>query len=234
MNCREADRLLNAYVDDELELSGVLALEDHLTGCHRCRARHESLRALRSALRRSIDFRAAPTALLDRIRTQCGPQRAASAQSEALRGRRALIAACGALLLAAGIGAYGLIDGTGGSAKPRDRVVYHISQSDTARAALRTLSNHLEASPGVKIVVVTHNNGVDFLLRGARDESGEPYEAAVKRFSERGVEFRVCSNTLVRRNLGPDSVLPEATLVPSGIAEIGRLQSEESYAYMRL
>lgn len=114
------------------------------------------------------------------------------------------------------------------------RIVYHISSSDTASAALRNLANHLHAAPDVKIVVVAHNNGVDFLLRGARDESDRPYEAAVKSFSQRGVEFRVCYNTLERRQIAASEVIPEATLVPSGIAEIGRLQSRERYVYMRL
>jgi intracellular sulfur oxidation DsrE/DsrF family protein len=37
-------------------------------------------------------------------------------------------------------------------------------------------------------------------------------------FKARGVDFRVCNNTLV----------------PSGIAEVGRLQEKEGYAYLRM
>jgi intracellular sulfur oxidation DsrE/DsrF family protein len=99
---------------------------------------------------------------------------------------------------------------------------------------MRTLRNHLEASPHTKVVVVTHNEGVDFLLVGARDESGELYESPVRRFKARGVDFRVCTNTLVRRRIDTAGIVPEATLVPSGIAEIGRLQEAEGYTYMRL
>lgn len=39
---------------------------------------------------------------------------------------------------------------------------------------------------------------------------------------------------LVRQSIEANRVVPGAVLVPSGIAEIGRLQSEEGYAYMRL
>ena len=114
------------------------------------------------------------------------------------------------------------------------RVVYHISSSTAPAAALRNLANHLRAAPGARIVVVAHNDGVDFLLRGALDEFGAPLEPAVRGFRERGVEFRVCSNTLERRQLDSGGLIPSATLVPSGIAEIGRLQSEEGYVYLRL
>jgi hypothetical protein len=41
-------------------------------------------------------------------------------------------------------------------------------------------------------------------------------------------------NTLERRGITRAKVIPEVVVVPSGIAEIGRLQIEEGYAYMRL
>jgi hypothetical protein len=47
------------------------------------------------------------------------------------------------------------------------------------------------------------------------------------------VEFRVCNNTLVTRNVDPDSLLMESTLVPSGVAEAARLQLKEGYAYIK-
>lgn len=233
MNCRDAGRLLHAYVDAELDVTGALGIEDHLRGCHRCRAREAGLRALRSTVRAHAEFQAVPDALRERLAVRYGlPQ----TKEFRIPGRyyAAVASAFTALLIVAAVGVSGWVGGSDERGKNRGKVVYHISQSDTARAALRNLANHLEASPEVKVVVVAHNNGVDFLLRGARDQSGELYEAAVRKFRERGVEFRVCGNTLVRRNMGADSVLPDAVLVPSGIAEIGRLQSEESYAYMRL
>ena len=119
-------------------------------------------------------------------------------------------------------------------ARGTGKVVYHVSSSQNAGAALRTLRNHLEASPETKVVVVAHNEGVDFLLRGARDESGQLFAASVRQFKDRGVVFRVCNNTLVRRKIDGGGILPEATLVPSGIAEISRLQEREGYTYMRM
>ena len=38
MNCDEAERFLDAYLDGELELSQQLELEQHLSGCPECAA----------------------------------------------------------------------------------------------------------------------------------------------------------------------------------------------------
>jgi uncharacterized protein len=232
VNCQEAGKLLHAYVDGQLELASALGIEDHMRDCPRCQVREAGLRAMRTAVRRHTEFQAAPATLRQSLRNRYG-----SASPERVRPPRSYAAVAAVLATFLLVAALGWSGGKGNDAdRPGHaaKIVYHISQSDTARAALRNLANHLEASPDVKVVVVAHNSGVDFLLRGARDASGEPYDAAVRKFVARGVEFRVCSNTLVRRNMGAESVLPDAKLVPSGIAEIGRLQSEENYAYMRL
>jgi intracellular sulfur oxidation DsrE/DsrF family protein len=196
----------------------------------RCRNREAELRSLHDVLRRHTAIAATPTALRARVGRIHRDMPSPSFWS---RRRRALaIPVSAALGLAAGIMLAGPEQRQASAAL--SRVVYHIASSQNVEAALRNLANHLEASPGVKVVVVAHNEGVDFLLRGARDSRGQPYEALLRRFSDLGVEFRVCGNTLVRRKIDSDSVIPGAVLVPSGIAEISRLQSEEGYAYMRL
>jgi intracellular sulfur oxidation DsrE/DsrF family protein len=158
-----------------------------------------------------------------------------AAPSQPARRHFAWGAAALATLALAAWGLQGAFERPGtGAARGAGKVVYHISSSQTASAALRTLRNHLEASPGTKVVVVAHNEGVDFLLRGARDESGELFATTVRQFKARGVDFRVCNNTLVRRRIDGGGILSDATLVPSGIAEIGRLQEKEGYAYMRM
>lgn len=233
MKCPETVRLLNGYVDEQLDVASVLALEEHLRECARCRSREESLRALRSAVQRHTEYRVAPEGLRAGLRSRFG----ARGGGRTISGRRRVTwgAAALATLALAAWGLHGAFDRAGaGAARGAGKVVYHISSSQNAGAALRTLRNHLEASPDTKVVVVAHNEGVDFLLRGARDESGQLFATAVRQFKERGVDFRVCNNTLVRRRIDGGGILPEATLVPSGIAEIGRLQDTEGYAYMRM
>ena len=233
MKCPECVRLLNAYVDDQLEAASVLAVDEHLRDCARCRAREDSLRALRAALQRHTEFRVAPARLHAGVRATIGARGDATAQPA--RRRLAWGAAALATLVLAAWGLQGAFAPPAPSAgRSVGKVVYHISSSQTASAALRTLRNHLEAAPDTKVVVVAHNEGVDFLLRGARDESGQLFEATVRQFKGRGVDFRVCNNTLVRRKISGNGIVPEATLVPSGIAEISRLQESEGYTYMRM
>jgi uncharacterized protein len=119
------------------------------------------------------------------------------------------------------------------SATAEEKVVYHVNDSDNASAALRNIGNHLDASPEAKIVVVTHSKGIDFLLNDAKDKNGNPYELIVQRLKGKGVDFRVCNNTLVSRKMDASTVIPEASIVPSGVAEIGRLQAKEGYVYLK-
>ncbi len=119
------------------------------------------------------------------------------------------------------------------SADAEEKVVYHINDSANAIAAMRNVGNHIDASPKVKIVVVTHSQGIDFLLAEAKDKNGNPYEPIVQRLKDKGVDFRVCNNTLVSRKIDASTVIAEASIVPSGVAEIGRLQSKEGYVYLK-
>jgi intracellular sulfur oxidation DsrE/DsrF family protein len=115
-----------------------------------------------------------------------------------------------------------------------DKVVYHVNDSaGQAANALRNISNHLEVNPKAKIVVVAHAQGVDFLFDGAKDARGNPYNIAVEQLKEQGVEFDVCLITLRNRSIDKKKFIPEAQFVPSGVAEITRLQQREGYAYLR-
>ena len=114
-----------------------------------------------------------------------------------------------------------------------DKVVYHVNDSVNAAAALRNVGNHLDVNPQAQIVVVTHALGVDFLMEGARDKNGNPYNVAVEALVERGVTFDVCEITLKSRNLDRKQFIPEASFVASGVAEIGKLQARGGYAYIK-
>lgn len=120
-----------------------------------------------------------------------------------------------------------------GAADREEKVVYHMNDSTNATAALNNIRNHLNASPNAKIVVVTHGPGIDFLLDGAKDKNGNPYDANVQALTQKKVEFRVCNNTLVSRKIEKEKVIPEASIVPSGVAEVAKLQVKEGYAYLK-
>lgn len=134
-------------------------------------------------------------------------------------------------LLVAGM-MVGLMGATGAQAAD-EKVVYHINDSENATAAMRNIKNHLAASPNAKIAVVTHSKGIDFLLDGAADKNGNPYNITVEELAAKGVDFRVCNNTLVSRKIEANKVVPQAKIVPSGVAEIAKLQAKEGYVYLK-
>ena len=114
------------------------------------------------------------------------------------------------------------------------KVVYHLSEGvPQASRALGNIRNHLAADPSAKIVVVTHGPGIDFLLDGVQNAQGQSFAAPVAELAGRGVEFRVCNNTLAARGLTKDKVMMEAKVVPSGVAEVARLQAKEGFVYLR-
>ena len=112
-------------------------------------------------------------------------------------------------------------------------VVYHIDDSQRAISMLRNIVNHHRAAPKVKIVVVALSRGVDFLVDGAKDDRGNSYDALIDPLITEGVEFRVCNDTLEARKIDPTTLLPDVKQVPSGVAEIARMQIEEGAAYIK-
>ena len=120
------------------------------------------------------------------------------------------------------------------SAEGPDKVVYHLNSGlEQATNGLRNIRNHLEVNPKAKIVVVTHAQGVDFLMKGKKDANGNPYETIVQDLKGQGVQFDVCLITLRNRKLTKDQFIDDVDYVPSGVAEIARLQQREGFAYLR-
>ena len=120
-----------------------------------------------------------------------------------------------------------------GAAFAQIKVVYHLSEGiPQASRAMGNIRNHLAADPTAKIVVVTHGAGIDFLLDGAVNAQKQPFTGSISDLANKGVEFRVCNNTLVSRNIPADKVAMEAKIVPSGVAEVARLQAKEGFVYL--
>jgi uncharacterized protein len=122
------------------------------------------------------------------------------------------------------------------SAVAQDKVVYHVDNTDTqATKGLRNLRNHLDVAPDTQIVVVTHADGVDFMMEGAVDKKNPnvAYGPLISALRARGVRFEVCEITLHNRNLKKDQFVLDAEFTPSGVVRVGRLQSREGFAYIK-
>jgi intracellular sulfur oxidation DsrE/DsrF family protein len=114
------------------------------------------------------------------------------------------------------------------------KVVYQFSEGEAqAVQGLRNIKNHLNADPKAKIVAVSYADGINFLLDGATDKNGYPFQLLVQDLKAKGVEFDVCDTTLTNRKIDKSKVIPEAKIVPSGVVEIARLQAREGYVYLK-
>ena len=119
------------------------------------------------------------------------------------------------------------------TAAAQDRVIYHIDDAAVqALKGLRNIRNHLDTDLTAKITVVTHANGVDFLMEGAKDASGGAFAGPVAALVARGVKFEVCEITLKNRNLKKEQFLQEAEFTPSGVVRIAKLQIQGA-AYIK-
>jgi len=117
-----------------------------------------------------------------------------------------------------------------------DKVVYHIDNTaNQATKGLRNIRNHLDVAPDTKIVVVTHAEGIDFLMEGAKDAKNPDIEYAslVSALVARGVSFEVCEITLKNRGISKDKFVMDASFTPSGVVRVARLQQREGFAYLK-
>ena len=126
-----------------------------------------------------------------------------------------------------------LIAATTLPALAQDPVVYHIDDmSLQALKGLRNIRNHLDTDPTAKITLVSHAQGVDFLMEGAKDRSGGAYAATVSALVNRGVKFEVCEITLKNRDLKKEQFIQEADFTPSGVVRLTKLQLQ-GWAYIK-
>jgi uncharacterized protein len=118
-------------------------------------------------------------------------------------------------------------------ARAQDQVVYHIDDAATqGLKGLRNIRNHLDVDPSARITVVTHAQGVDLLMEGAKDASGGLYAGPVAALVARGVRFEVCEITLRNRNLKKEQFVQEAEFTPSGVVRLAKLQ-KQGFAYIK-
>ena len=115
------------------------------------------------------------------------------------------------------------------------KVVYHIDDAESQGIkGLRNIRNHLDVAPQTKIIVVTHANGVDLLMDGAKDKKNPvQYAPLVSALKSRGVRFEVCEITLKNRNLKKDQFTLDTDFTPSGVVRVADLQHQNRFAYIK-
>ncbi|MEO8059655.1 MAG: DsrE family protein [Burkholderiales bacterium] len=120
-----------------------------------------------------------------------------------------------------------------GLACAQDGVVYHFDNTAAqGLKGLRNVRNHIDTDPAAKITVVTHAEGVDMMMEGAKAANGTEYAPLVSALKARGVTFEICEITLKNRGLKKEQFIQEADFTPSGVVRLAKLQ-KQGYAYIK-
>jgi intracellular sulfur oxidation DsrE/DsrF family protein len=134
-----------------------------------------------------------------------------------------------AVLLVMGVAAW-----AGGYAP--QKVVYQINSGDFTAigGALRNIQNHINAvgEDKLNIIVVVHGGGHLMFRKG---KTNDQIVSKIKSLQKQGVKFAQCAITLQRKKLSLEKdmvILTKADLVPSGVAEIAKLELN-GYAYIK-
>jgi intracellular sulfur oxidation DsrE/DsrF family protein len=128
----------------------------------------------------------------------------------------------------------------------KQKVVYHVNFDDAAtqKAALGNIQNHISAvgAENVEVKVVMHGDGISLLLEpdaveGTKMKAGNAtgdQQAKISGLKDQGVAFEICANTLKGREVPLDALYDaeESDIVPSGVAELSRLQ-QMGYTYIK-
>jgi len=72
LNCQNTQKLLHAFVDEELDLAVSLEVEEHLGECSACAQRHQSIHKLRSHIKEESSRYELPARLQTRLRRAIG------------------------------------------------------------------------------------------------------------------------------------------------------------------
>lgn len=120
----------------------------------------------------------------------------------------------------------------------KQKVVYHINydgESGTSyKSALGNIQNHINAvgAENLDLVVVLHGAGVGVVRSAKADEALQTRIGGLK---SQNVKFQICNNTLVNNDISWENDLYdvwEEDIVPSGVAELARLQAM-GYTYIK-
>ena len=114
------------------------------------------------------------------------------------------------------------------------KTVYHVHDGLThATHAMYNIMFQLQGDPKSKIIVVANFEGIKAFTKDAKDLQGKSFSAWVDDLSVQGVEFRVCQQAMNYFKITKDQLLDTVVVVPSGVGEIARLQSQEGFGYIR-
>jgi len=111
----------------------------------------------------------------------------------------------------------------------KHKIVMQFSDSDSLSQAsvVGQVKNIRAAWPNAQVEVVCHGPGLDLLIAAKSKVNNQ-----VAEWSGKGVVFAACNNTMKRRNIKSEDLLPSIIVVPSAIIEL-TLKQEKGWAYIK-
>lgn len=115
-------------------------------------------------------------------------------------------------------------------AQKQPRVIFHLQSGDTLvhKSIVNQISNLKKALPETEIELVCHGPGIDFLLK-----ANGRYATKIQRMQLKNVTMVGCEFTMQSRNYKKEDLVPFASTVPLGIAEIVKKESD-GWLYIKL
>ena len=109
------------------------------------------------------------------------------------------------------------------------KIVIQFSVGDSLEqvSIIGQVGNIRSAWPNAMIEVVCHSSGLD-LLTTTKSKAVK----SVGDLASQGVVFAACNNTMRRRNLKKEDMLPVSVVVPSAMLELV-IKQEEGWAYLK-
>ena len=125
----------------------------------------------------------------------------------------------------------GVSEAQEGKRRAMHRIVMEVNVDgeETWQAILNNVENMQKAlgRDRTQIEVVAHGKGLSLLLA-----TDLPLKDRVTQLSQTGVIFAACENTMRRKNVKREDLLPFATTVPSGVTEVV-LKQEAGWSYLK-
>lgn len=136
---------------------------------------------------------------------------------------------CASLLLASSlvsIGGLALAQSvpSNAAASTKYRTIFHVTENDPQKWA-QVLNNarYTQGELGAQnmdIIVVMNGGGIGML------KLESPVAQRIDEAKKAGVKFHVCEQTMTAQKVTKQDMLPQADYVPSGIADVVKLQSQ--------
>lgn len=109
------------------------------------------------------------------------------------------------------------------------RVVFHVDENKKISLALKNIENLIAdlGEDALEIELVANSEAISMMLKNS---SG--YIKQIRNLADRKVHFAICSNAMRQMNIVKEDLLEIADVVPSGIGELVKKQSE-GWIYIR-